>query len=154
MQEYHSTLSGWMCAYFEFLFKDIRDEDLWKRSPHCNSPGWTIMHLTAEGELAIAKILPGAEVPDDAGDFLYGSDGNATATYTKEEMLKRFGNTYKRLGAAVVENMESLKSAPLRDESLEGLLNNELDFNLHMLTTHIAMHCQSLIIWKKESGYA
>jgi hypothetical protein len=150
---YHNNLSRWFRQYIFDLTNDINDSDLWTKFPHINSPGWTLVHLIVEGELAIVKIKPeyGISVKNYK-DFMYGADGDAKLDLSISELLDRFKDVYEILETEVSEKMDELHSREIDDESLKGVLKTELDFYLHMLTTHIAMHCDALIKWRLNAG--
>ncbi len=151
--EYHSHLSVWMREYIADLVTDINPDMIWQRHTFINSPGWTIMHLITEGEFALAKLDAGYKYHiENARDFLTGSDGNATSDHTLSEMLPVFNQVYDRLDEEVTTKLSSLYLTAITDEELKGILKTELDYFLHILTTHLAMHCDALMKWRLASG--
>lgn len=150
---YHSNLSAWMRNYIIDLTKGIADELMWKRHDYINSPGWTMMHLIAEGEYALCKLSSGYQrTIMNPEDFLSGADGNARTEYTLVHMLEMFGSVYSRLDEEVQLQLEDLRDTGITDEELQYVLTTELDYFLHILTTHIAMHCDALNKWRSAMG--
>ncbi len=151
--QYHKKLSRWYVSYICDLTRDIPEADLWKRYEFINSPGWTIAHLIAEGESAIMKIKPGyiAELKEPE-NFLYGSDGKATLELSLQELLVTFKQIYELLSEEVEKNLNDLANTPINDEALKSVLDTELDFYIHIQTTHLAMHCDALMKWRLFHG--
>ena len=151
--EYHSNLSAWMRNSVTDVVNDIDKSLLWKRYDHINSPGWTLMHLIVEGEYALSKLDTNYKPKiTNAQDFMFGSDGSAKADLTLDEMINTFNHIYISLDGEVSKQLSSLKETPVKDAILKDILNTELDFYLHMLTTHLAMHCDALVKWRLTSG--
>ncbi len=155
MKPFYRNVSKWFRNYILFLVADVEDGILWKKLEFANSPGWTLMHLIVEAELALKKIRPGYECRvSPAKDFEFGSDGTANSGLGKQAMTDLFISVYSELDEAVAGDIDRLYSLPNTDELLKDALSNELDFYLHMLTTHIAMHCDALTKWRKMQGIA
>ncbi|MBX7041287.1 MAG: DinB family protein [Ignavibacteria bacterium] len=153
MKPYHGNVSKWFRNYILFLVADVDDSILWKKTEFANSPGWTLMHLIVEGELALKKLVPEYECRiGTVKDFEFGSDGTANSGLAKQEMTDMFISVYSELDEAVAGSIDLLYSKPNTDELLKDELSLELDFYLHMLTTHIAMHCDALTKWRKMQG--
>lgn len=153
IQEYHSNLANWFRSYIVYLSNDIESSELWIKYPNINSPGWNLLHLIVEGELAILKIKPDYTIKfKDQNDFMYGSDGNAKSEHTTSDLLDMFREVYMTLNSVVNKNIDLLNEKENEDELLKTVLKTELDFNLHMLTTHLAMHCQELTKWRLHAG--
>ena len=153
LTQYHRTLSRWYVSYICDLTQDIPETDLWKKYKFINSPGWTIAHLIAEGESAIVKIKPGyiAEIKEP-NYFLYGSDGKAVLELSLKELLEKFKRVYESLSDEVELCLNDLIYTPINDEALKSVLDTELDFYLHIQTTHLAMHCDALMKWRLFHG--
>jgi hypothetical protein len=153
LKEYHSNLSRWFRQYIIDLTKDVNETELWKRYENINSPGWTLMHLITEGELALKKIkhdyVNRVEIPEL---FMVGSDGNAISDYSAYEMHNLLNDVYRILEQEVEYRLDYLNETEIDDEYLKNALKTELDFYLHMLTTHIAMHCDALTKWRLFAG--
>jgi hypothetical protein len=153
LKEYHNNLSRWFREQIIVLTKDIEISELWTRYPHINSPGWTLMHLIAEGELALKKIkqdyVSRVEIPEL---FMVGSDGNARSDYSIDEMHNLLNDVYRTLEQEVESRLGYLNEIEIDDEYLKDVLKTELDFYLHMLTTHIAMHCDATVKWRLNAG--
>lgn len=153
LQEYHNNLSRWFRQYIVDLTEDINNSNLWIRYPNVNSPGWTLLHLIAECELAIVKLNTGYKISiKDYNDFVYGSDGNAKLDMNISELTEKFIEVYNTLESEVKMKIDILNETEIEDEYLKNVLETELDFYLHMLTTHIAMHCDSLMKWRLNAG--
>lgn len=153
VNEYHINLSRWFRQYIQDLTYDIPDSKLWEKHEFINNPGWTLIHLIVECELALKKLKPEYEMSiENFQDFMYGSDGSAILEMTANEMLDKFDNVYNALEVEVTNQINELHQKEISDESLKGVLKTELDFYLHMLTTHIAMHCDALTKWRLAAG--
>lgn len=142
-----------MREYIQDVVTGIDDEQAWKRYPFINSPGWTLMHLIVEGELAITKLDNGYKsTVDHPQDFISGSEGSARSDLSLRDMALRFAGVYDRLDKEVCARLTDLRAAPISDEELQVVLKKDLDYFLHMLTTHLAMHCDALLKWRFASG--
>ena len=151
--EYHSNLSTWMREYIQDVVTGIDDEQVWKRYPFINSPGWTLVHLIVEGELALAKLDSSYKsTVDRPQDFISGSDGTARIDLSLTDMVVKFEEVYDRLDEEVCARLGDLGETPISDEELKVVLKKDLDYFLHMLTTHLAMHCDALLKWRFASG--
>ncbi len=148
-----ANLSTWMRSYIIDLCTDVPQEQLWERFEHINAPGWTLMHLVVEGEMALQKLdvnyTPILLVQDD---FESCSSGNATSTITLPQMLDHFTSVYHQLATATLAQEDHLANTPISDEELKYVLRTELDFYTHMLTTHLAMHTDALMKWRLKVG--
>ena len=142
-----------MREYVKDVVADISDSRIWKRHEFFNSPGWTMMHLIVEGELALSKLVDDYERkvkhPDN---FFSGSDGQSTSGLSIRDMVDTFDDVYTRLDKEVSARLQQLREAPISDEELKVVLTKELDYYLHLLTTHLAMHCDALLKWRFASG--
>jgi hypothetical protein len=151
--QYHKALAEWYRQYIIDLTSDINNSDFWKKFDFVNSPGWTLMHLVVEGEMALAKLRPDYVCRIEAQiDFAYGSDGRATYNIEPEKLLALFRELYVSLEKEVSAQFNKLLKTSVTDEALSGVLGTELDFYLHMLTTHPAMHCDALMKWRFLNG--
>lgn len=111
------------------------------------------MHLIVEGELAITKLDNGYKsTVDHPQDFISGSEGSARSDLSLRDMALRFAGVYDRLDKEVCARLTDLRAAPISDEELQVVLKKDLDYFLHMLTTHLAMHCDALLKWRFASG--
>jgi len=153
LKEYHNNLSRWFRQYIVDLTADVNETELWKRFEYINSPGWTLMHLISEGELALKKIkqdyVSRVEIPEL---FMVGSDGNARSDYSIDEMHNLLNDVYRTLEQEVESRLGYLNETEIDDEYLRSVLKTELDFYLHILTTHIAMHCDAIVKWRLNAG--
>lgn len=152
-----TPLSLWMQRFVLYLCKESSLEDFWTRHGGHNCPGWTLMHLIAEAESAIKKQEP--EYPGfikNPKDFLMGSDGSAQVGASPEEIIEQFNNTYSYLNQFVDAHVDRLEKEDIKDEFLKRYIPKEIDFHVHLLTTHLAMHATSLKQWKvaKEQSTA
>lgn len=153
LQQYHNNLSRWFKLYILDLTYDIPESKLWERHKNLNSPGWTLLHLIVEAELALVKIKPDYLITiKNQNDFAYGSDGNAKSNLNINEIIENFKTAYLELETAVTLQLDKLHETEIQDELLKGVLKTELDFYLHLLTSHIAMHCDALTKWRPASG--
>jgi len=153
LKEYHINLSRWFRSYILYLTNDISDSELWIRFEHINSPGWNLLHLIAECELAILKIKPDHIIYlKEYRDFMFGSGGDAKLDLSTSEILGIFKKVYDILETEVSDKLDILHKTDNQDEILKDVLKTELDFNLHMMTTHIAMHCDALMKWRLFAG--
>jgi hypothetical protein len=149
MEQYHSNLSKWFRQSIFDLTFDISEDDLWKKFEYINSPGWTLCHLIVEGELAIKKLQPEYKMRiENFRDFMFGSDGTAKINLSKDELLEIFKPVYDSLEKEVSNKFQTLMLTDITDESLKSVLKTEMDFYLHIMTTHIAMHCDALMKWR------
>lgn len=150
---YHNHLANWLQEYIADLAQDIPEGLCWAKQGHLNTPGWTLMHLVAEGELALGKLQPGYQPVLAAPEaFLSGADGQATAPYTISQMLEMFRQVYQQLDQAASAQIGALTRQPITDEELKGVLQTEMDYYLHILVSHVAMHCDALAKWRRASG--
>jgi len=153
LKQYHNNLSNWFRQNIFDLTNDVKDTDLWTKFDHINSPGWTLLHLIVECELALVKIKPEYEISvNNFNEFMYGSSGHAKSNISVPELLKKFNHVYLKLETEVSEQLDILNTTVIKDEDLKSVLKTELDFYIHILTTHIAMHCDALLKWRLNAG--
>ncbi|MDQ3193668.1 MAG: hypothetical protein M3P82_01585 [Bacteroidota bacterium] len=76
---------------------------------------------------------------------MYGSSGIVESDVSLSELLEKFNYVYLLLESEVLKQLDTLNSTQIKDEFLKDVLKTELHFYIHMLTTHIAMHCDALL---------
>jgi len=67
-------------------------------------------------------------------------------------MHNLLNDVYRTLEQEVESRLGYLNETEIDDEYLRSVLKTELDFYLHILTTHIAMHCDAIVKWRLNAG--
>jgi hypothetical protein len=143
--------------YLENSLSNIPEERLYeKQLKGYNSAGWILGHLIIEAEDVFNYLeIPYEKVNENWTKWFKNSSGEITnleGLPTKEELLKIFKIRYETLCRAY-ENLSSRdRFTNHPSKLLENHLPNLDAWCAHHLTTHIAIHCGNIVVWKKIIG--
>lgn len=144
-------------SYLKQLLDNVPEEKLYaKQLNGYNSAGWILGHLCVEAEDVFNYFnIPYQKLDKRWSTWFKNSSGEISTSEnlpTKKELLAIFEKRYLLL----CDVYESLSSKDRTSRHLSTLLKDKLpdidSWFAHHLTTHIAIHCGNIVVWKKLIG--
>ncbi len=152
-------LLNFQLEYLNQLMENIPDERLYeKQLEGFNSAGWIIGHLCLEPEdvireLGIAESFK--RLDENWEKWFKNSSGKIEVIDNlpnKEILMNTLNERYILLGR-IYENLTlAQRNANHPSKLLSNVLTTFDAWFAHHLTTHIAMHCGNIVVWKKLIG--
>ncbi len=157
MQNTVTELFKFQEVYLDSLLSNIPEERLYeKQLKGYNSAGWLIGHLCIEAEDVFNHLdIPFEPVHASWTNWFRNSTGTITSLEglpNKNELLKVFKKRYEALCLAYENLSPRDRFSKNPSKLLEGKLPNLDAWFAHHLTTHLAIHCGNIAIWKKVIG--
>jgi len=157
MQNTASELFKFQKLYLESLLSNVPEERLYdKQLKGYNSAGWILGHLCIEAEDVLDHLeIPYNKVDENWAHWFKNSSGHITSLDglpSKNKLMHIFNSRYTLLQTAY-ENLspeDRIKNHP--SKFLENHLSDLDAWFAHHITTHIAVHCGNIVVWKKIIG--
>jgi uncharacterized damage-inducible protein DinB len=153
-------LFNFQMRYLHKLVANIPDELLYaKQMAGYNSAGWILGHLCVEAEDALQKMDLVRE--EDRIDPLWWRwfenttgkiDTVDRSLPDKATLMRTLDQKYKQLGEIYGSLTAAQRASPHPSTFLRQVLSSYDAWFAHHLTTHIAMHCGNIVVWKKMLG--
>ncbi len=149
-------LNQFTIRYMALLLRDVSADQIYDgQSDGVNSPGWCLGHLAVEGDHAIMHA-GGERISPQEWDqyFLMNASGpwQPDRLPAKDELVQAVEAIYERLREIAGELSPEFLSAECHSDFLRPVLKTEGLWYAHMLTTHVAMHCGNIAIWRQMRG--
>lgn len=152
-------LLNFQLLYLNRLIENIPNERLYeKQLEGFNSAGWILGHICIEGEDLIRQLSTKAtfeKLDFNWGKWFRNSTGKIDTLSdlpSKEVLLNTLNRRYKKLGDAYANLSTLQRNGQHPSSSLNKVLTTFDAWFAHHLTTHIAMHCGNIVVWKKLIG--
>ena len=152
-------LLNFQLMYLNRLVENIPDERLYeKQLEGYNSAGWILGHICIEGEDLIRQLPRKTifEKLDSNWEKWFRNSTGKITTITdlpnKEMLINTLNSRYKLLGAAYADLTIAKRNGNHPSNLLKEVLTTFDAWFAHHLTTHIAMHCGNIVVWKKMIG--
>jgi len=145
--------------YLKQLVENIPDERLYeKQLEGFNSAGWLLGHICVEADDVInhLEVQNKFEVLDPQWTgWFKNTTGKITSLEglpSKNQLLVTLEKRYQTLGEIYLELTEAERNGGHPSKMLKNVLTTFDAWFSHHLTTHIAVHCGNLVVWKKMIG--
>lgn len=143
--------------YLKRLCENISEEKLFeKQLDGFNSAGWILGHIAVEAEDVIQHLaIDAPPVPQQWVKWFRVGSGKVNSLEglpTKIELLSLMEARYEALAKAYSTLTDEQKSGPHPSQFLKSVYTNLDQWYAHHLTSHIAIHCGNLVVWKKLIG--
>ncbi len=152
-------LLNFQLQYLNRLVENIPNERLYeKQLEGYNSAGWILGHICIEAEDVIQQLPTKTtfEKLDINWEKCFRNSTGKIDTLTdlpsKEMLLNTLNRRYKKLGDAYASLSILQRNGQHPSTSLNKVLTTFDAWYAHHLTTHIAMHCGNIVVWKKLIG--
>lgn len=161
MQETSSILDlfNFQLQYLQRLVENIPDQRLYeKQLEGLNSAGWILGHICVEADDVINQLQVQERfktLDPKWTDWFRNTTGKISSLEglpSKEVLLTALIERYKTLGQVYLELSETQRKGEHSSKLLKGILTSFDAWFAHHLTTHIAVHCGNLVVWKKVIG--
>ena len=152
-------LLNFQLQYLKQLVKNIPNERLYeKQLEGFNSAGWILGHICVEADDVINQL--NADKSFDKLDsnwqkWFKNSTGKIEQLEQlpkKEALLNILIQRYNALGSAYANLNTEQRNTGHPSKLLSEVLTTFDSWFAHHLTTHIAMHCGNIVVWKKLIG--
>ena len=152
------ALFRFQMEYLKKIVNNIPEEQLYAlQLEGFNSAGWILGHLFVEVQ-DVFDFLAIKYQSNDTWNALFrnttGRIQNLENLPSKETLLNAIYDRYEQLLLIYRQLEESERSGPHPSRLIKNLLPNLDAWIAHHLTTHIAVHCGNLVVWKKMIGLA
>jgi len=152
-------LFNFQLGYLHRIVENISDERLYeKQLEGLNSAGWILGHICVEANDVINYLEIETRFKTlDANwiGWFKNTTGKITsleALPTKKVLLDTLNERYQTLGQVYLELDEEQRNAAHPSKLLKNVLTTLDAWFAHHLTTHIAVHCGNIVVWKKVIG--
>ena len=152
-------LLDFQLLYLNRLVENIPDERLYeKQLEGFNSAGWILGHICVEAEDVIRQLpstIPFEKLDSNWEKWFRNSTGKVAVLSnlpSKEVLINTLNKRYKLLGNAYADLSTTQRNSPHPSSLLREILTTVDAWFAHHLTTHIAMHCGNIVVWKKMIG--
>lgn len=150
-------LYNFQVRYLMQLLANIPDHRLFeKQDEGFNSPGWLLGHLCVEAEDVLKYLdIPYKLLEPQWFRWFSNSTGKLTLSERlpmKIELITEFEQRYSLLAVYYMQLTGQQMSSAHPSKFLEKDYSNLDSWFSHHLTTHLAIHCGNLVVWKKLSG--
>jgi len=152
-------LLNFQLKYLHQLVENIPDERLYeKQLEGLNSAGWLLGHICVEADDVInhLKVQDRFKTLDAQWTTWFrNTTGRIEALEglpKKAELINTLNERYQILGQVYLELSEEQRKGGHPSKMLQNVLTTFDAWFAHHLTTHIAVHCGNLVVWKKVIG--
>jgi len=152
-------LMNFQLLYLNKLMENIPDERLYeKQLDGLNSAGWILGHICVEANDLINQLSTKASFKDldpNWEKWFKSSTGKIESINklpNKSELLTLLNERYIELGKAYLNLKVEQQNSVHPSKFLREILTTFDAWYAHHLTTHIAMHCGNIVVWKKIIG--
>ncbi|MEM6321865.1 MAG: DinB family protein [Bacteroidota bacterium] len=159
MKETTVELMNFQLRYLNQLVENIPDERLYeKQLEGFNSAGWILGHICVEADDVISRLASNGafgELPPTWQKWFrnaWGKIEELEGLPAKEELVNTLNRRYEALGKAYLKLSDDQRMAEHPSKFLRDILTTTDAWFAHHLTTHIAMHCGNIVVWKKLIG--
>jgi uncharacterized damage-inducible protein DinB len=151
------TLFNFQLLYLKKIIRNIPEERLYERQLYgFNSAGWLLGHICVEAEdvfihlnISYSKLEPNWSIwfKNSTGDIKSLND-----LPTKDQLLSKLEERYALLSSVYLNLSDDERLTKHPSEMLKKVFPNLDSWFAHHLTTHIAIHCGNIVVWKKMIG--
>lgn len=153
MKETVVELYRFQLTYLEKLVENISDELLYRKQDEgFNSLGWILGHLIVEAE----DVFHDLEIPNEVNPkwsaYFKNSSGKIDSDSilpSKEELIDLVKSRYNRLAEEYSKLTDLERTANHPSSFLREKYSSYDAWFAHHITTHIAIHCGNIVVWKK-----
>lgn len=152
-------LLNFQLQYLNQLIENIPDERLYeKQLEGFNSAGWILGHICVEADDVIRQLKitnPFEALDTNWVKWFKNSTGRIDSLEKlpkKKELITILNKRYQSLGSVYAELQDTQRQSDHPSGLLKEVLTTFDSWFAHHLTTHIAMHCGNLVVWKKLIG--
>lgn len=154
MKETIISLYDFQLLYLKKLVDNIPEDRLYeKQLEGYNSAGWLLGHLCVEADdLFIYLNLPYTTLDPQWYDWFKNSTGKITDVKnlpSKRILLDTLEERYSLLSTKYLQLTENERKSAHPSNMLKKIFPNLDSWFAHHLTTHIAIHCGNIAVWKK-----
>ena len=140
--------------YLKKLIENIPNERLYEMQLNgYNSAGWFLGHLCVEAEDPLNFLNINYTKVDDNWSKWFGNSADKITSLeglpTKTELLIVLEYRYQFLINAYSSLTPEERESPHPSKMLKGVFSTVDGWFAHHITTHIAVHCGNLSVWKK-----
>ncbi len=156
MKETVVELYRFQLLYLERLMENIPDDLLFKKQDEgFNSPGWILGHLVVEAEDVFRDLgIRNKNNPKWETYFknTSGKIDSVSALPSKNELIDLVKIRYNLLAEKYAQLTEEQRAAMHPSSFLKEIYSTYDAWFAHHLTTHLAIHCGNIVVWKKIIG--
>ena len=152
-------LMNFQLLYLNKLMENIPDERLYeKQLDGLNSAGWILGHICVEANDVIKQLNRKEsfeELDLNWEKWFKSSTGKIESINklpNKAELITIVNERYIALGKAYLNLTVEQQNSLHPSKFLREVLTTFDSWYAHHLTTHIAMHCGNIVVWKKVIG--
>lgn len=152
-------LLNFQLQYLNQLVENIPNERLYeKQLEGFNSAGWILGHICVEADDVIDQLSSNksfGKLNSDWKKWFKTSTGKIEKLEklpNKEELLNTLTQRYTALGEVYLKLAKGKRNSEHPSKLLREVLITFDSWFAHHLTTHIAMHCGNIVVWKKIIG--
>ncbi len=145
--------------YVNRLVENIPNEKLYeKQLEGFNSAGWILGHICVEADDLINQLADKKafeKLDEHWIKWFRNTTGKIDALSNlpnKEVLLNTLDKRYRILGEAYINLSKAQREGKHPSRLLSGIFTTFDAWFAHHLTTHIAMHCGNIVVWKKIIG--
>ena len=157
MKETIIELYNFQVLYLQRLLENIPENRLYeKQLEGYNSAGWLLGHICVEVEDILNYLhIPYKKVDPQWHTWFKSSSGKLTSLDhlpSKEELFSVLFERYSLLAEVYLELTGEQRQSEHPSIMLRSVLFTLDSWIAHHLTTHIAIHCGNIVVWKKMIG--
>lgn len=150
-------LCRFQIQYLKKLVHNIPENQLYeKQLEGYNSAGWILGHICIEADDVFAQLdIDHPKVSPQWTNWFRNSSGKITSLEnlpTKSELIQVLDIRYNLLCEAYLNLSEERLKGPHPSIFMKEIVSSFDAWYAHHLTTHIAVHCGNLAVWKKIIG--
>lgn len=150
-------LANFQLHYLKKIVENIPNEQLYERQlAGFNSAGWVLGHLCVEAEDVFDFLnVNYPKVPENWHVWFRNTTGKVESLEglpSKEELLKVLDDRYAQLLTIYKFMTDEERQREHPSELLIDVVSSLDAWFAHHITTHIAIHCGNISVWKKLIG--
>jgi len=152
-------LLGLQLLYLKRLVENIPNERLYeKQLEGFNSAGWILGHICVEADDLINQLADKKAFKKLDEDWIKwfrnttGKIDTLSNLPNKEVLLNTLNRRYSILGEVYTNLSKTQREGKHPSHILRDIFTTFDAWFAHHLTTHIAMHCGNIVVWKKMIG--
>jgi hypothetical protein len=151
------SLFNFQLLYLRKIIRNIPEDRLYERQlDYFNSAGWLLGHICVEAE----DVFNHLNISYDKLDLnWYAWFKNSTGAIeslddlpTKQQLLVKLEERYTLLSSLYLNLSDKQRLTDHPSKMLKEVFPNLDSWFAHHLTTHIAIHCGNIVVWKKMIG--
>ncbi len=151
------SLFNFQLLYLKKILNNIPEERLYeKQLDGFNSAGWLLGHLCVEAEdIFIHLNVSYNQLESDWYTWFKNSTGVVKSVNdlpAKEQLISKLEERYALLSSLYVNLSDEERLSEHPSIMLKEIFPNLDSWFAHYLTTHIAIHCGNIVVWKKMIG--